>query len=288
MIGEDKNQNLYLIVMVISIDNIILSHTLSRQLKKTDELENLPLGIHPHNLYVCVVQLTETLCLDISLNTTQTYENTNMWDQTDYIFGQAMVVTDDHHLFLLAYRFIESEEFSPHLYSAVLSNMSNPTLLARIDLSINHSNHHLFEQKQHSMLSISLHEESNMIVVGIPLLDMVVILSVQEKAQPPVINKTHVSSQIGTFFGKSVAMLDNNTYAVLAQSIPTLPWSSSQVQASRSIDLKCIRQISVTDLYFIGLFSLSTRNKSKTNLRISQQSTTNSTNAYTIATISYR
>jgi hypothetical protein len=288
MIGEDKNQNFYLIVMVLSIDTINVSPTLSRQLAKPYELENLPLGIHPHNSYVCVVQLTGTLCLDISLNTTQTYENTNLWDQTAYILGQAIVVTDDHHLFLLAYRVIESQEkSSPYLYSTLLSNTSASKPLAMIDLSTNYSNHHLFEQKQYSMLSMCVHEESNMIVVGIPLLDTVVILSVQEKAQSLVINKKHVSSQIGTFFGKSVAILDNSTYAVLAQSIPTLPWSSSQIQASRSIDLKCIRQISVIDWYFIGLFYLSTRIKSKTNLRISQQSTTNSTNAYTIATISY-
>jgi hypothetical protein len=242
MVAEDMNNKFYLIVMLIAFNSRPdYRYILWRELIKLDALENLPLGIDPQSTYVYVVQFTHTLCLDINSNSTINYDNALLWDQEAFIFSQAIVVTEDHHLFLLGFRILESDELSPHLYSVLLSNTSAPMPLSMIELFTEHSNNPLFNQKQHSMVSISLHKESNMIIVGVPFLDTVVVLSVREASQSPVIIRRHISSQTGTFFGKSVAMLDDNTYAVLVPSAPTLPWSSSQVQASILINSKLIR-----------------------------------------------
>ena len=43
---------------------------------------------------------------------------------------------------------------------------------------------------------------------------------------------THISPEKNIEFGQSVAMLDGKSYAVLARSLPTLPWALSRIQVN--------------------------------------------------------
>jgi hypothetical protein len=235
IIAEDTNHKLHLVVFRTNQWGYSNNFELWRPLDVVYEWKRLALGMDPYGTRVYVVMFGETLCLDISSNTSVMYNNGILWDQHGFIFPEAIVVTEDHSLFLLAHRVTDQELYMPHFYSTNLSDLSIPvsTPATMIKLStLVLSEHFLEDQKQYTMLSMALNEESNMIIVGIPYLDMITIISIQEKSKPPIIIKTHVSSQKGVLFGKSVLMLDNNTYAVLAHSIPTLPWSLSQVQVS--------------------------------------------------------
>ncbi|UJR34338.1 hypothetical protein I4U23_021741 [Adineta vaga] len=218
-------------LLYFSVNNNVQSgQTLWRKCATSYGVKSLVIGIDPSSTYTYVVQSTDTFILDINLNVTIYYSNTALWDPGEYIFAQATVVTEDHHLYLLAYRAVESEESTPYLFTVILTNLSIPIQLPMIKLPTNQTNQDFFHQKQYTMLSMSLHEESKMIIVGIPFLDMVFILSFRENSESPIIIHKHISFKKGIFFGKSVAILDNNTYAVLLPSTPTLPWSSSQVQ----------------------------------------------------------
>jgi hypothetical protein len=86
-------------------------------------------------------------------------------------------------------------------------------------------------------MSISLLDEVEQFIIGIPRLDMLLFLSWNHANanKEPVIVRKQNSSKKGILFGKSVALLDNNTYAVLVYALPTLPWSTSQVQVSLSL-----------------------------------------------------
>jgi hypothetical protein len=86
-------------------------------------------------------------------------------------------------------------------------------------------------------MSISLLDEVEQFIIGIPYLDMLLFLSWNHinASKEPVIVRRYSSSQRGILFGKSVALIDNNTFAVLAYALPTLPWSTSQVQVSQPL-----------------------------------------------------
>ena len=78
-------------------------------------------------------------------------------------------------------------------------------------------------------MSVSVHEDSQTMIIGRPQIDTVCIVSYRNPI--PELIYTHVSSKKNIGFGYSVVMLDATTYAVLARSLPTLGWSLSQVQA---------------------------------------------------------
>ncbi|UJR34416.1 hypothetical protein I4U23_021823 [Adineta vaga] len=68
------------------------------------------------------------------------------------------------------------------------------------------------------------------VMIGLPYMDTVFLVRVLIDGS--LIAKMHRSPQKGVNFGHSIYMTENRTYAVLASSLPTLPWSSSRVQAS--------------------------------------------------------
>jgi hypothetical protein len=86
-------------------------------------------------------------------------------------------------------------------------------------------------------MSISLIDHIQQFIIGIPFLDMLVFLlwDNTNASTEPVIVRKYISPQRGTLFGKSVALLDDNTFAVLAHTLSTPPWSSSQVQVSEEL-----------------------------------------------------
>lgn len=244
LIGKDEQDNMYLVVIRINkFPNFFLKESLSRPLNRPYSLRALTIAIHPKATHAYAVDISSTHCLDINENTSVSYPNVDIWDKGHFAFSRALVITEDYRFFLLAYRLTEPsaeellEKTVLFLYTVNASNMSMPIRLGTVELPVRHPDHYFSGDGQYTAFSLSVHEESNMIVVGIPHKDMVIVLSSQNQSDAPIIIRKHVSSQTNTFFGKSVVMLDANTYAVLAHSIPTLPWSSSQIQVNTSKDL---------------------------------------------------
>ena len=89
---------------------------------------------------------------------------------------------------------------------------------------------------RNSDMSLSINLDLQQLLFGVPSFDTVYILNYWSYAASP--NQSYNWSMIITYsqqlvgFGKSVAWIDNNTVAILAYSLSTLPWSTSQLQVS--------------------------------------------------------
>ena len=80
-------------------------------------------------------------------------------------------------------------------------------------------------------LSISIDDKAELIAIGIPAFDLVLIFSIKFR-EYLILVKEHYSHIEEVAFGQSVAFLANHTYAVLVYNLSTLPGSLSQVQVS--------------------------------------------------------
>ncbi|CAF4973593.1 unnamed protein product, partial [Rotaria sp. Silwood1] len=139
-----------------------------------------------------------------------------------------MVITDDNRLFIVGQRQVFSE-YHPYLYLLDFSDTSIVTCHTSIELSTFNYGHEAINMNRYTFMSISINERSQKVLVGIPSLDMIVFLT-YNVTNYVMISSYHVLNKTGTGYGKSVALLDNHTYAVLAYELPTLPWSTSQIQ----------------------------------------------------------
>ncbi|CAF3351879.1 unnamed protein product [Rotaria socialis] len=232
MIGETKQKEFYLIVMIMAY-----SPGCTNRLKRTiwvpvSFYELFPpsaLAVDPRGTFICVVQLDSTLCIDIISNTTTTSSNYQFWDKKQFFHSRALAISEKRRLLLTAYRIIDEEKkLIPYLYLADFSDPSNPLLLGMKNLSSQYLKQERDVFTRYATLSLFLHETSNMIIVGVPHLDCIFIFSMEQNSLSLV--KTHVSPEKNVLFGKSVAIMDSNIYAVLAYSLATLPWSLSQIQ----------------------------------------------------------
>ncbi|UJR16885.1 hypothetical protein I4U23_003783 [Adineta vaga] len=236
LVGEDQNNDLYLIVMLIDVTSPVDIRTIWRNLTQPNIATDIVLGIDSESAHIYVVQLSLTLYFDVNSEESREYYNSELWDRRRFIRGEALAVTNDHRLFLLAYRMSgfkireHRQRYDLCLYTVDLSNVSKPIPLEIVNWPIYFSPKFLSDHREYSTLSIVLDEELDILIAGIPSIDTVVILSIRDKSQGPVIIKEHISLQKGILFGKSVALLDNNTYAVLAYAIPSLTWFTSQIQ----------------------------------------------------------
>lgn len=91
-------------------------------------------------------------------------------------------------------------------------------------------------------LSLALNLNTKLFLLGIPYKDIVYIYN--HSFNSTQLQYYYVSSfstsQPGSAFGKSVSWLNNDTVAVLVYSLPTLPWSTSQIQVSLSDSIEAI------------------------------------------------
>ncbi|CAF3979299.1 unnamed protein product [Adineta steineri] len=157
----------------------------------------------------------------------------------------ALVITEDHFIFTVGHKFINLQ-FLPYLFVLNVSSRNNVTFSFAIELSKYNFGPSAIDMTRDSTMSISLLDEMKWFIIGIPNLDMLLVLFWDRSKinKEPVIVRKHISSQRGISFGKSVALLDNGMFAVLAYTLPTLPWSTSQVQVY-SIHDEELRPISI-------------------------------------------
>ena len=80
-------------------------------------------------------------------------------------------------------------------------------------------------------LFISIRNEAELVAVGIPYLDLVLIFSAHLR-KDLILIKEHNFFISGVGFGQPVDFISDNTYAVLVHEFTTLPWSRLQIQVS--------------------------------------------------------
>ncbi|CAF1050961.1 unnamed protein product [Adineta ricciae] len=180
--------------------------------------EHAIVGMDPYGERAYAIGTYYIQCVEISSG--------NRWtiNTEELFFPKSSVVTEDHQIFVVGQRYVNLK-FLPYLYVLNLTSLANVTISSTIELSNFNFGSSAIDFTRDSTMSIALVDEVQWFVVGIPRLDMFLILSRELS-----ILRKHISSQRGIDFGKSVAILDKNTFAVLAYKLQTPPWSTSQVQ----------------------------------------------------------
>ncbi|CAF1093463.1 unnamed protein product [Adineta ricciae] len=235
-IAETMDHKSYLIVMWIPITSSDPNEINFVELSTNNIVKQNVLGIDSDSAHIYVVQLASTLYYDVNSKINRTYHNVGFWDPHQFMIGEALAVTNDQRLFLLAYRQGKyelrpaSSRFYLCLYTVDLSNVSKPISMDPFEWTMTFPVAYLSENREYAALSLDLNEESDMLIAGIASMNSVVIFSIKDRSKPPSVFNNHTLLQKNVLFGRSVALLNNDTYAVLAYATSTLPWSSSQIQ----------------------------------------------------------
>jgi hypothetical protein len=178
--------------------------------------------------------------IDIETGVRWQWNLVNLLDSTgdleNVFFPKEAVITEEHYIVTIGQRFTRLQ-FLPYLLVLNITSPSNITVMSAIQLSEYNFGPSSIDITRYSMMSMSLLDHLKQFVVGIPSLDMLIFLSWNSKnaSEEPIIIRKYTSPRRGIAFGKSVALLNDNTYAVLAYKLPTLPWSTSQVQVSQKL-----------------------------------------------------
>ncbi|UJR12160.1 hypothetical protein I4U23_016337 [Adineta vaga] len=231
-IAQTNNTNCYLIVMWISLGGFEIKETKQIEIKGNVIANQIVLGIDSESKHLYVVHLSGTLYFNVNSKMFQVY-GMNFWERQYFMRGEALAVTNDQRLYLLAYRERKDKNQTGNkqyrcLYTVDHSNVSMPISLEVIEWPVNFPSTYLNTHRELSTLSIDLNEYSNVLIIGIPLIDSVLIFSIEDRLKSPILIKNHTSIEKGVSFGKSVSFLDNKTYIVLAYAMST-SWSKSQI-----------------------------------------------------------
>ena len=180
------------------------------------------------------------VCIEIETDI-KTHFNTsllinNQKNRGNLFFPKAFVVTENHSILAVGHN-LTNLKFLPYLVVWDFLSLDAVSLSSTTELSNFNFGPSSVDITQHSTISISFRDELEVFIVGIPHLDMVLFFSWNHTnaRQGPSITRQFVSSQKGISFGKSVALLEDNTFAVLAHAQSTPPWSTSQVQVRRTL-----------------------------------------------------
>jgi hypothetical protein len=236
-IDEDVLRNVFLTVVFLEENSvgcfrILVEENIAIQVNVLNMREHAIVAMDPYGTRVYAVGIEDTLIIDL---TTRKYWLIDHYDLYGFIFyflnpffHKAMVLTEDHRAFIVGQQLVGAD-YRPYLHVLDFLMPNASRLLGRIELSKFNFGNEAIDITRYTTISISLNEQSQMLLIGIPHIDTVFLLSYNE-TMAAVIVKEHISNTAGIYFGKSVAFLDNNTYAVLAYALPTSPWSTSQIQ----------------------------------------------------------
>ena len=250
-ITQTNNNSYYLIVIWISLDNFKVTENKQIQLTQNIIANQIVLGIDSESKHIYVVHLSGTLYFNVNSKMFQEYYN-NFWDRQYFMIGKALAVTNDQRLYLLAYRQKRDKKHYYCLYTVDHSNASMPISLEVIQWPIHFLSTYLNNHREFSTLSIDLNEYSNMLILGIPLVDSVLIYSIEDRLKSPILIKNHTSIEKGISFGKSVSFIDNKTYIVLVYAMST-SWSKSQIHVKILFLSNIYIKLNISN--FIVLFS---------------------------------
>jgi hypothetical protein len=231
-LDENKSRHLFLTVVFLqdSINGcVIVNRTLAMNVTNLAMHEHAIVGMDPYGTRVYGLGSFETVCIDVATGDKMYFDHSFTFAPIYpmIIFPKAMVITEDHRMFIASQQFLM--HVRPYLHVVNFINISNPTLLAEIELSTFDFGTAALDINRMTTMSIALDEQSQTLLIGIPRIDTVFFLSYNSINVSNIIT-THVASQSGISFGKSVAFINSDAYAVLAYALATPPWSRSQIQ----------------------------------------------------------
>ena len=184
-------------------------------------------GIAPQGQHICVVLLYKMICLDTISSRLAEYNNNQLWNDSKIFQSHALIFTEDQRLFLVGSRLDESTlTKQPYLFVASFSGLSPPVRIGMIPLSIEYPS----EEVRDIPMSISVHEDSKTMIVGMPRVITVYIFSFRDML--PELIGSHIPPQTVPEAGYSVAMLDANSYVLLSRYKDLSIFGSISVQVN--------------------------------------------------------
>ena len=244
IVGEDIENELHLLLLRVNKtttkDNLdIWSDSILREIYR----EPISFAIDPSGEQICLIISDETICYDTRSKKRTRYDNDDLWEPMSITIGVSMIFLEDQRAFVVAYRFDKWERVQrPYVYVANFSDPSQPVPIGMVPLSSEYPWESLIPQAlDDPPMPISVHEDSKTMIIGMPFIDTVYILSFEDVL--PKLIFTHISPEKNIEFGQSVAMLDGKSYAVLARSLPTLPWALSRIQVNDTSSPSTFRRV---------------------------------------------
>jgi hypothetical protein len=242
-IDENLQSDVFLTIVFLKSTNTVCVQVVNRiavNITDLDMKENALIGMDPYGKRAYAVGTYYIVCMEIEtgikwqLDTRQLFNIQNSFE--NLFFPKALVVTENHYIFAVGQKFTNLQ-FLPYLLVLNFLLPNNVTVFSATELWKFNFGASSIDITRNSIMSISLLDEVKQFIIGIPRLDMLLFLTWNHanESEEPMIVRNLISSQKGILFGKSIALLDNNTFAVLAHALPTLPWSTSQVQVSQSM-----------------------------------------------------
>ena len=245
MVGEDTENELHLLLLRVNKtttkDNWdIWSDSILQEMY----MEPISLAIDPSGEQICLIIIDETICYDTRSKKRTEYDNDDLWDPMHITIGLSMIFLEDQRAFVVAYRVDKWERVQrPYVYVANFSDPSQPVPIGIVPLSSEYPWESLIPHTlDDPPMPISVHEDSKTVIIGMPFIGTVYILSFEDVL--PKLIFTHISPEKNIEFGQSVAMLDGKSYAVLARSLPTLPWALSRIQVNDTSSPSTFRRVS--------------------------------------------
>jgi hypothetical protein len=242
-IDENWQRDVFLTIVFlesISTGCVRVAKRITANMTEFNMREQALVAMDPYGRRAYAIGTYYIVCVEIETGAIWQLDLMNLFDSQDDLenvfFPKAAVITEDHYIVTVGQRFTRLQ-FLPYLLVLNILSPSNITLMSATQLSEYNFGPSSIDITRYSTMSISLLDHLEQFIIGIPSLDMLLFLSWNKKNanEAPMIMRKYSSSQRGISFGKSVALLDDNTYAVLAYTLSTLPWSTSQVQVSRTL-----------------------------------------------------
>ena len=202
--------------------------------------EQAVVGMDPFGKRAYALGTYFIVCIEIETNIKTHFDTSILINKQknrgNLFFPKAFVVTENHSILAVGHN-LTNLKFLPYLVVWDFLSLDAVCLSSTTELSNFNFGPASVDINRYSVISISFLDELEAFIVGIPHLDMILFLSWNHTnaRQPPLITRRFISSQKGISFGKSVALLENNTFAVLAHTQSTPPWSTSQVQVRRTL-----------------------------------------------------
>ncbi len=242
-IDENWRRDVFLTITFLESTNTGCVRAVNRIAVNITDLkmqEHALVGMDPYGKRAYAMGTYYIVCVEIETGVRWQLDIETLFDNQDtfgnLFFPKALVITEAQYIFAVGQRFTNLR-FLPYLVVLKFLSPSNITVLSTTKLSEYNFGPSSIDITRSSTMSISLLDHIQQFIIGIPSLDMLVFLSWNNAnaSEEPVIVRNYIPSQRGTLFGKSVALLDDNTFAVLAHTLSTPPWSSSQVQVSEAL-----------------------------------------------------
>jgi hypothetical protein len=187
----------------VQFDQILVQHSIPLSAQNSAKIAMDPYGTRVY----FVTGQNKIMCLDIATKLVSEEDLTVLFKIRAPLYTGRIVVTADHHLFMVALF-----DSVPCIVSVVYVNRSSVTPIALDELST-------VEYKSEGYdFSLAVHEENETLLIIVGLWqkeDEVIIMFYNKTSRKGKFTKKHRAPRGVYSFGKSVAMLDSDTYAVI-------------------------------------------------------------------------